>query len=808
MSSIWQDLRYGIRVLAAHRQFTIVAVSLLALGIGATTAVFSVVNAVLLRPLPYTDPSSLVAITSVYRSTNAERRTPVIALADLAEWRRHSQTLSSMGAFAYTQLPVRIGDRSFAPVTALMDPQFLPTLGNALAMGTFFSAQGEGRDLTAIVSHALWVEAFGTAPSIIGRAIVVDGTPYVVRGVLAADFQFPRSDASYFTRPVELLIPASSYPNFPQQSRQWFGIGRLNRGASLADAQRDLQAIAEGLARDARTEGTWSVALTSLGEETRRKARQPLLIVLGISVVLLLIAATNLMNLFFSRGVARLREMSIRRALGSTTTGLVRQLLVESLLVAAAGGALGVAIAVFAVDALVRLSPIHLPVTQAIDLDRAVLAFTTAACIAAALAAGLFPALHVSLKTDETVRTPGLRASAGRAVTRVQQGLCVAQIALGMALLAAAGLLAHSLWRLSSVDPGFDSARVLGFNVSVPNDQPMDARIRFYARAIDEVRSIPGVERAGMISFLPPETRAGVFMGLAIERVPPPGRGAPPRVINTLVSSVDYFATMRIPVVAGRDFTGADTGSSRPVIVVNEALARRYFPNGDAIGRRIGTGFDGMEPVREIVGIVKDSHDRGLAAEPYPTVYLPFTQFALPYGSIALRTGVAPDGLIPVIRDRLSRLNPSVPLSDFQTLDRRLHESMREPRFYTMMAAACAAMAALFVTFGLYGLLSYAVSRRTSELGIRMAVGADASAIRRLVLVQGLRMSGGGVVLGLALSLVFTRFLRSLLFQVEPLDPVTLGTAASTVVAITLAASYAPARRASRVDPIAALRHE
>jgi putative ABC transport system permease protein len=810
MDAIWQDLRCAFRVLRTNRQFTAVAVVVLALGISAPTAVFSIVNAVMLRPLPYQDPERLVAVTSVYQAPSAARPIPVIALTDMAEWRRRSRTIVSMGAFAYTQLPVRVGSQSFSPVTALMDPEFLATLGNPLGMGTFFAADraAAGSDLTAIVSHAFWTQALGGDGSALGRPIVVDGTPYVIRGVLAADFQFPRSDASYFDKPVDLLIPAASFPAFPAASRQWFGIARLGSGVALTEAQAELQSIAAALARDARTDDAWSVRLVALHEETTRRARQPLLIVLGISVVLLLIASTNLMNLFFSRGVARLRELSIRRAIGSTSGRLMRQLLTESVLLAALGGAAGVWLASLAIDVLVGWSPVHIPVTRTIGIDGQVLTFTLVVCLSAALAASLVPALQASSKSDEAIRHPGMRASAARAVARVQWALCVAQIALGMSLLAAAGLLAHSLWRLTIVNPGFESAQVLGFNLSVPNDHSPAERVRFYARALDEIRTIPGVERAGMISFLPPETRAGVFMGLAIEGAPPLERGAPARVVNTLVSSVDYFATMRMPVVRGRDFHTGDTAAGRPVVIVNEALVRRYLGDGDPIGRRIGTGFDRLTPVREIIGVVRDTHDRGLAVEPYPTAYIPFQQFSLPYGSVAVRTAAAPATVIAVIRDRLNRLNPSVPLADFQALDDRLAESLREPRFYTLMAAACASMAVLFVTFGLYGLVSYSVSRRTAELGIRMAIGAERAAILRLVLLQGLRMSAAGVGCGLLIAVVLTRTLRSLLFEVQPLDPPTLAMAALVVVLVTLAASYAPARRASLVNPVTALRHE
>jgi putative ABC transport system permease protein len=806
MDGFSQDVRVGIRALATDRRFTAIAVVVLALGIGVTTAVFSVVNAVLLRPLPYADPNRLVAITGMFKSAARTVPTPVIALTDLGRWRERATVFESMGAFAYTQLPIRVGDRPYSPITALMDPEFLPTLGRPLAAGTFFTRNEAPDTRTAIVSHALWRDALNGDPDAVGRPIHVDGAPYVVRGILAADFQFPRSDASYSTAPVDLLMLSSALPGFPANSTQWFGIGRLKPAVTLAQAESELQAIAEGLAAGA--DGFRSAQLAPLAEETTRRSRQALLVVLGIAIVLLLIAATNLMNLMFARGSARLRELSIRRAIGSTTWRLLRLLLVESVLLAVAGGALGVWLASFAIRAIVALSPVHLPVTRAIDIDGTVLLVTAIVCGGAAILAGFLPAWHVAAKTNVAARHPGLRASAGRDASRVQRALCVAQIALGVALLAGAGLLANSLWQLGRVDPGFDADRVLGFNLSVPSDVAWTERPAFYEAALREIRTVPGVERAGLISFLPPETRAGVFMGLAIDGAAPPPPGAGPRQVNTLVTSVDYFATMRMPMVRGRDLANTDTRDRPAVCVVNETFVRRYLPDGDPIGRRIGTGFDGMKPVREIVGVVKDSHDRGVARPPIPTVYLPVSQFALPYGAIALRTAVAAESVIPVIRDRLHRLNPGVPLTDFQQLDRRLRESLREPRFYTLLAAACAGMAVLFVTFGLYGLVSYSVGRRTTELGIRMAIGAERGAIVRMVLGQGLQMAVAGVALGLALALAGTRALESLLFGVRPIDPPTFGAAAALVLLVTLAASYAPARRASRVNPIAALRQD
>jgi putative ABC transport system permease protein len=751
-----------------------------------------------------------VAITSRFESAARTMTSPVVPLSELAKWRTLAKSFESMGAFAYTQLPVRVGDRSFSPVTALLDPEFLPTLGKPLAYGTMFAtATAPGTDTSAILSHAIWVEAFNSDPAAIGRSIIVDGAPFVVRGVLAADFQFPRADASYSTKPVDLLVPAASYPGFPAAFRQWFAIARLKPGVSLDQAQAELQAVAAGVAEaPAAAGGSWTVQLAALAEETTRRSRQALIVVLGLSIVLLLIASTNLMNLFFARGVSRLHELAIRRAMGSTTWQLLRLLLIESVVLALAGGVAGLWLAALAIRAIVVLLPPNLPVTQAIDIDTTVLVFTTGLCFLTAIAAGLLPALQMSATTNEAVRSPGRRASMARPLSRLQQGLCVAQVALGMALLAGAGLLANSLWKLNRVEPGYETRQMLGFNLSVPNDLSGDARVRFYADALSEVRTIPGVQAAGLISFLPPETRAGVFMGLAVEGAPAPEPGSPARTINTLIASPGYFDTMRMVIVRGRDLLETDGPRSAPVIVVNETFVRRYLPDGNPIGRKIGTGFDGLKPVREIVGVVEDTHDRGVSVRPVPTVYIPFRQFSLPYGAIALRTATAPESVVPVIRDRLQRLNASVPLTDFQTIDDRLRDSLREPRFYTLLAATCAGMAVLFVTFGLYGLVSYSVSRRTTELGIRMAVGAQRGEIVRLVVGQGLRMAAAGVVLGLGLAFALTRALESLLFGVDPLDLPTFAVAAALVIVVTLAASYAPARRACRVNPIAVLRQD
>jgi putative ABC transport system permease protein len=808
MSSFWQDVRFGFRILTTQGRFTLVAVILLALGVGTPTIVFSVVNATLLRPLPYHDPERLVAITSVFRAagqpdTSAAR----VTLDEIERWRPEVGRISSMGAFAYTQIPIRVGNQAFSPVTALMDAHFLPTLEVPLAMGSWF-ADDPSAGQTAIISYRLWRAAFAADAGAIGRTFLVDGTPHVLRGVLGEHFQFPRADASYYPEAVDLLLPPSSIPGFPASARQWWGIARLAPGSTIADAVSELQGIARPSAAAETGDRAWLPVLAPLDQETTRTARQPLLILLGISAVLLLIAATNLMNLLFARGIARLREMAIRRAVGSSTLRIVRQMLTESLLLALAGGVAGLWITALTIRGLVSMSPVHLPVSGSVSIDWRVLLFSFGICVVASVAASLVPALYVSTRSRDAIRGAGLRGSAGGGVARIQRALCVAQIALGVALLTSAGLLANSLWTLASVDPGFRTERILGFNLSIPTGTSPETRSQFYARALEEVRSIPGVEQAGLISFLPPETRAGVFMGLAIEGAPPPAPGERPPVVNTLVASGSYFSTVDMRIVRGRNIEPSDRPETRPVILVNEALVRRWFAGVDPIGRRVGTGFDGLEPVREIVGVVADARDRGLGRAAIPTVYLPFEQFSLPYGSIAIRTATAADRIVPVIRERLARIDPAVPLTGFQMLNDRLGESLREPRFYTVIAAAAAILAVCFVTFGLYGLISYSVSRRTAELGLRIAVGADPRTILRMVLRQGLGLGVLGVSVGLALAALTTRWLESLLFGVQPLDALTFTTAAVIALVVTVAAAYGPARRASRVDPLVALRYE
>jgi predicted permease len=809
-----QDLRWALRSLMRSPGFTSVAGIVLALAIAATTSVFSVVNAVILRPLPYAEPHALVALGSVHQPPGGvPRDMPVVALTDVERWRRGAPaTIEAMGAFALTQLAIRVGEEAFSPVTALVDPEFLGVLGVRLARGTHFQRGDPGMETTVIISHRLWRDAFDSDSVAVGRAIDVDGRAFTLRGVLPEGFQFPRSDASFFTKQPDMVMLSAALQAFPPGSKQWLGIARLREGVAIARATDDLRTVVARIGAEAPELRDWSVSLTSLAEATTKSSRTALMIVLAVGVVLLVIAAFNVMNLQFSRGAARLHAMAIRRAMGCSTGRLVRQLLLESALLTFTSGIAGILLAAIATNAIVALSPVYLPVTGTIGIDARVVVFVLGVCAVTALLAGTLPAVYAARGSEAVVKSAGARSTGGGTIARVQRALCVAQIALGIALLAVSGALVGELLRLRAVDPGFRTDNVLGFSFSLPTDKGIPERRTFYQSALDEVRAIPGVESAGLISFLPPEIRAGVFMQVSVEGDAPPAAGRSANLANHLITSPGYFETVGMSVISGRALEEGDNENSRSVIVVNEAFVRRFLGTGNIIGRRLLTGFgggrNGQGTPREIVGIARDVQDRGLNRKAIPTLYIPFRQFALPYGSMAIRTAGDPTGIAAEVRRRIQRVDNSVPLENFQALDARLSESLAEPRFYTYLASLCAGMALLFVTLGLYGIVSFSVSRRTSEFGIRMAVGASRTAIVRLVLAQSAWMAVLGTAIGLALALASSRALATLPFQVRSTDPPLLGVAATIVVIVVMAASYVPARRASRVSPLTALRAE
>ena len=489
MDKLWMDIRYSFRTLAKNPGFAFVAILVLALGIGATTAIFSVVNAVLIRPLPYQDPARLVAVSSVYRRAGVSRTVPTVSLNQVEHWREQNQSLESIGSFVFSAMPVNVGTQSLFLVTIGADPEFLDTLGIRPMLGRNLPGRGSKlKDSSVLISHRLWVSAFNSDPQVIGRGIGLDGSAAIVIGVLPATFQFPRSDASYSPEDPDILFPVANIADtWGRDSTQWFAIGRLKAGVSMANANADLKTITERMAASDPNLRGLSVHLSALDAETTGSVRPALLLTLGISIVLLMIACTNIMNLLFSRAAQRGREMAVRKAVGATAGRLVRQMLTESACLTFLAGAIGLVLARFTLDALVALSPAHLPVSGRVEIDWTVLGFAFLICAGAAILAGVLPALHRSRQTD-TLISAGTRSSASRALLNFQRALMVTQIALGVGLLAAAGLLAHSLFHLSSVDPGFRTQDTLAFEVAFPAAVPM--RLRGSISAFSKRRAV------------------------------------------------------------------------------------------------------------------------------------------------------------------------------------------------------------------------------------------------------------------------------------------------------------------------------
>lgn len=813
MDTLFQDLRFSLRTLARRPGFTAIAVLILGLAIGAVTTIFSVVNAVMLRPQPYFDPARLVAIEGLHQAAGKSAEVvPAVVADDVTEWRRQSRTIENMAAFSQTDLPARTPNGAFSPVIDLVDPQFLDTLGILPMLGRDFETRDPNvAESSVIITHKFWQQAFSADPAVVGKVINLNGSEMTVIGVLPQTFQTPRSDASYFDRDADLIMLAKNLEGFPRRFRNWIAVGRLRPGFTLAQAQSELQAIAKHARANAlptQDDSSWSVQLDPLGKATAETSRRPLLLILGVSIILLLIACTNIMNLLFSRAAARAREMSVRKAVGASNGRLVRQLLTESACLSLLAGGVGLLLAELASASVESLSPVHLPISGKIHLDNVALLFTFAVCALAALIAGLFPAIHTSLQRENLSAVTAARSTTGRVFAGVQRGLAVAQMALGLGLLTAAGLLVHSLYLMNSVNPGFVRQGVVDFQVLVPGDlKPPQIGVKIQS-LIDGFRAIPGVTGAAYVTVLPPELLQGVWGPFLIGESATMKNTENPKFANSLIASDGYFRMLGIPVVQGRDFSPSDTAASPKVMVVNQSLARKFFPKGDAVGSRVRVMYDDVGPAREIVGIVKDTHDRGLGAPTVPTAYVPLKQFAMGYGGILVRSILPPQQLIPLIRESAARVDSNIPLTDFQTLDTRIYESMREPRFYTVLATACALMAILFVTLGIYGLIANSVAQRTPEIGIRMALGANRSTILRMVLSQGLWLAGFGIVLGVGLSLAFTRLLQSLLFEVKPVDPLTLIASSLFLAAVTLLASLIPALRASRVDPMTALHYD
>jgi len=812
MGTIWQDLRYGVRTLWKSPGFTYVAVLALALGIGANTAIFSVVNTVLLRPLPYNAPERLVWLWETSPRNDIPKE--VASYPNFNDWRQQNQNFEAVAAFSNTapSLTGNDGEPERLPGAAVLG-DFFTVLGIEPALGRKFLAEEneEGKHRVAILSHGLWQRRFGGDAGIVGRQIGVNGGQYTVVGVMPPNFKHPNPEAR---RPVEMWLPLPVSEGMRNGRRGDFlsVIARLKPGVSIEQSRAEMTTIAARLEQQyPDTNDGWSVIVQPLHQRFTGDVRPALLMLLGAVGFLLLIACANVANLLLARSSTRLKEIAIRTALGAGRGRIVRQLLTESVVLSLLGGALGLLVAFWGIDALLALSPGNIPRLESVGIDRQVLLFTLGVSLVTGIVFGLAPALTVSNPNlNEMMKESGRSSSEGGRGRRLRNALAVAEIALSLVLLVGAGLLIKSFLRLQDVKPGFNPENLLAVELVLPATKYAENPqvVNFYDQLLQQMAQQPGVQGATATSALPLGGGGDVFAFSVEGRTRASTERVPDAETRTI--SPDYFRTLQIPLRSGRLLDERDNENAPRAVVVSESLARKYFPGEDPVGKRITFGDPQASDViwLNVVGIVGDVHQSGLDEEPYAQVYRSYRQSPRRGLTVIVRTAGAPLGMLDVLRSQVRALDPQQPLYNARTAEQVLDESISRPRFNMLLVTILAAVAMILATVGIYGVISYMVTQRTHEIGIRMALGARPLDVFRMVLRQGLLIALLGVGGGLVASFALTRLLSSLLYDVRPTDLVTFASVSILLTAVVLLACYIPARRATRVDPMVALRYE
>ncbi len=813
MGTIWQDLRYGARMLLKSPGFTMVAVLALALGIGANTAIFSVVNAVLLRPLPFAQPEQII---TAWGSKDETQHSAVVSYMDYADWRDQTQTLEYVAAFQYGGTLLRQDEAEPEAITgANVSADLFPLLRVQPMLGRGFTRADDQPNAapTIILGHSLWQRRFNSDPHIVGRQIRISTTNATVIGVLPEGFRFPvQANKTEFLRPLAQALGDATKRRSAYMLRT---VARLKPGVTVQQAEAEMRALGQRLEAQYPDEGfRLGARLITLHEAVVGDVRASLLVLLGAVGLVLLIACANVANLLLARAAARHREMAIRTALGASRWRVVRQLLTESVLLSALGGTLGLLLAMWGVDLLVAASPGGIPRLKDVGLDPSVLAFTVGVSLLTGFIFGLAPALQsAQVELHEALKEGGRSASEGRARQRMRSLLVVAEVALSLVLLIGAGLLLKSFTRLREVNPGFDAQNVLTTGLSLAKTKyPDEVQQRAaFTEIAARVQAMPGVESAALIYPLPfgGSSTTNTFL---IDGRPAPRPEDKPSANYRLVSP-DYFRVLGVPVRSGRVFTTRDAENAPLVIVVNESFARRFFAGADPLGQHIiverGADDSAKQPTREIVGVVGDVRHEGLDTEAGPEFYVPYMQGPERYMDLVVRTKTANvAGMAASVRAAIKQWDAEQYVPNVEPLTQRVAESLARRRFNMLLTGLFAAVALLLAAVGIFGVTAYSVTQRTHEIGLRMALGAQPSDVLRLVLGQGLRLVLGGIVLGVAVALALTRVLTSMLYGVRPTDPLTFLSVSVLLTLVALVACYIPARRATKVDPVVAMRYE
>ena len=804
MRTLWQDIRYGFRMLARNPGFTTAVVLILALGIGANTAIFSVVNAVLLRPLPCKEPNRIVQIWE----TNIERGmhgTPVSPL-NFLDWKDRNQVFEHMGAYCFTSFNLTGVDEPKTVKGTRVSGGFFNVLGIGAMLGRTFSSDdcGPGSDTVAVLSHGLWQRCFGSDPSIMGRTLTLDGKPHSVIGIMPPNFCFPRNWVDVW---VPLVLEAND-PSTGRGKHYLSAMALLRANVTVKQAQAEMDAISRQLEQEyPYTNAGFSVTLVPLHDEVVGSVRTALFALLGAVSFVLLIACANVANMLLARNTTRQKEMAIRSALGAGRLRLIRQLLVESLVLSLLAAPFGVLLSLWGIDVLAALSP-RLPHLGEIGIDARVLSFAAGISLLAAALFGLLPALlETKVELSESLKEGTGRSSCGLHGHRVRSLLLVSEVALAFVLLIGAGLMLKSFRLLMGVELGFEPTNVLTIGLHLPHSKYPEAhhRAAFHHRIIEQIGKLPGVHSIGATHILP-LTDNNLNLKFAIEGAPPAalgqGTGADYRRI-----SHNYFRTMRIPLLTGRVFTERDTDEAPAVAIINKTMAQRFFPEKDPLGQRIIIWDGGPNP-REIIGVVGDVRYRGLHASRTPMVYVPYAQ--CPQGSmfLVIRTVNDPKSIAPLVRSGVWTVDKEIPVSSIRTMEQILKRSVSRRRFNILLLEVFAVAALILASVGIYGVVAYSVSQRIHEIGIRMALGAQTRDVLQMVIKQGLILALIGVAVGLAAALALTRVISSLLYEVSPTDPVIFVCVSLFLTGVALLASYIPARRATKIDPMVALRYE
>jgi putative ABC transport system permease protein len=811
MDSIIKDIRYGLRGLLKHPGFTAIVVITLALGIGASTAIFSVVDSVLLRRLPYRTADRIVAIQEL----DANGKRVQVTSANFLDWRAQNTVFEQLAAIRTTTTNLALPDSAERIDFAQTSANFFDVFGIKPQHGRLFIPQDEqaGHAPVAVVSNTLWQRRFGSNPAIVGKPITLDGRNYTVAGVAPAGFSYP--DKTEVWLPPLRLVPELNERQDVTQTRGMgylAAVGLLKPGVSLEQAKSEMETITTRLRQQyPDTNNRRFNRVVSLHEHLVGDTSKVLWLLLGAVTFVLLIGCANVANLLLASAASRQKEMAIRTALGASRFRVMRQLFTESTILALAGGAVGLLVAFWGLTAITKFLPADFPRLNEIQMDWRVLAFTFVASVATGILFGLAPALQLS-RTDvqEAIRETGRGASASLRQKRFRQALIVAEVALCVVLLAGAGLLFRSFLRLQSVQTGFVSQQVLTARLSPSGTNFTDdaAYVNFYNKAMERISAVPGVQDAGMINTLP--LAKGPTLGLRVEGRPPETPDKWPSA-NYRAVSPNYFRAMSIPVVQGRTFTERDTDGAPRALMVNQELADRVFPDENAVGRRVtfGSVDENRQPIWwEIVGVAANVRSLELREEPPSEVYFSHLQNPFAGMSLVIRSSVEPESLSAAVRQVVAEVDKTVPVSNVQTMDHIVSESITQPRFNLFLLALFSTVAMLLSAAGIYGVTAYTVTQRTHEFGIRLALGAQVGDVLRMILRQGLAVIGVGLVIGLIAAFLLMRLLRSLLFGVGENDPLTFVAITVVLLLVALVACYIPARRATKVDPMIALRYE